>query len=87
MSSAPEKALIERRSPYHYTEDGMELRVKAEDVLLPLFAEFMDRGYSPYQINAVVYDAVADTSRDIVGMHRTEGKDAADKRLKAKLKS
>lgn len=87
MSTTTEKALIERRSPYHYTGDGMELRAKAEDVLLPLFAEFMDRGYSPYQINAVVYDAVADTSRDIVSTHRTEGKDVAEKRLKEKLKS
>ena len=87
MNIAGEKALIERRSPYHYTVDGMKLRVKAEDLLLPLFAEFMDRGYSPYQINAVVYDAVADTSRDIVGTHRTEGKEAAEKKLKEKLKN
>ena len=87
MSNTVEKVLVERRSPYHYTGDGRELRVKAEDLLLPLFAEFMDRGYSPYQINAVVYDAVADTSRDIVSTHRTEGKEAAEKKLKEKLKT
>jgi hypothetical protein len=85
MSSADEKLLIESHSPYHYTQTGMELRAKAEDALLPLFAEFMDRGYSPYQINSVVYDAVAETSRDIVTLHRTEGKEAADKMLKEKL--
>jgi hypothetical protein len=46
----------------------------------------MDRGFSPYQINAVIYDAVADTCRDIVGIHKTAGKDAADQMLKDKLK-
>lgn len=50
-----------------------------------MFAAFMDRGFSPYQINAVIYDAVADACREIVNVHKTAGKDAADKMLKDKL--
>jgi hypothetical protein len=86
MNSPDERALIERVSPYRYTQQGLELRQKAEESLTPLFAQFMDRGFSPYQINAVIYDAVADTCRDIVGIHKTAGKEAADKMLKDKLK-
>jgi hypothetical protein len=85
MNSPDERALIERVSPYRYTQQGLELRQKAEESLTPLFAQFMDRGFSPYQINAVIYDAVADTCRDIVGIHKTVGKEAADKMLKDKL--
>ena len=85
MNSPDEKALIERVSPYRYTQQGLELRQKAEETLSPLFIEFMDRGFSPYQINAVIYDAVADTCRDIVGIHKSAGKEAAEKIVKDKL--
>jgi len=87
MNSPEEKVLVGRQSPYHYTQDGQELKECAEQVLIPLFAEFMDRGFSPYQICAVIYDSVAETSRDIVSIHKTAGKDAADQMLKDKLKS
>ncbi|HYV04526.1 MAG TPA: hypothetical protein VFB82_08075 [Blastocatellia bacterium] len=85
MNSPDEKVLIERVSPYRYTQQGLELRQKAEEALTPLFLEFMERGFSPYQINAVVYDATADACRDIVSIHRSAGKEAADKMLKEKL--
>jgi len=85
MNSPDEKVLIERISPYRYTQQGLELRQNAEEALLPLFGEFMDRGFSPYQINAVIYDAVADACREIVSVHKTAGKEAADKMLKDKL--
>jgi len=87
MNSPEEKVLVERQSPYHYTQDGQELKECAEQVLIPLFSEFMDRGFSPYQICAVIYDSVAETSRDIVSIHKTAGKGAADQMLKDKLKS
>jgi len=86
MNNPGEKALIERQSPYQYTEDGQELRERADQALLPLFGEFIDRGYSPYQICAVIYDSVAETSRDIVCTHRSEGKEAANQRLQQRLK-
>jgi hypothetical protein len=85
MNSPDENVLIERVSPYRYTQQGLELRQKSEEALTPLFAEFMNRGFSPYQINAVIYDAVADACRDIVSVHKTAGKEAADKLLKDKL--
>ena len=87
MNSPDEKVLVERQSPYHYTQDGLELKERADQTLTPLFAEFMDRGYSPYQICAVIHDSVAETSRDIVSIHRSEGKQAADQMMKEKLKS
>jgi len=87
MNSPEEKVLVERQSPYHYTQEGQELKECAEQALIPLFAEFMDRGFSPYQICAVIYDSVAETSRDIVSIHKTAGKSAADQMLKDKLKS
>lgn len=79
--------LIERQSPYHYTQDGLELKECADQALLPLFAQFMDRGYSPYQICAVIYDSVAETSREIVNVHKTAGKQAGEQMLKERLKS
>jgi hypothetical protein len=85
MNSPDEKVLIERVSPYRYTHQGLELRQNAEEALSPLFAAVMDRGFSPYQINAVIYDAVADACREIVSVHKTAGKEAADKMLKDKL--
>ena len=87
MNSPDEKVLVERQSPYHYTQDGLELKERADQTLTPLFAEFMDRGYSPYQICAVIHDSVAETSRDIVSIHRSEGKQAADQMMKEKVKS
>lgn len=87
MNSPDEKVLVERQSPYHYTQDGLELKERADQTLTPLFAEFMDRGYSPYQICAVIHDSVAETSRDIVSIHRSGGKQAADQMMKEKLKS
>ena len=87
MNSPDEKVLVSRQSPYQYTGDGLELKERADEALTPLFAEFMDRGYSPYQICAVIYDSVAETSREIVGAHKTVGKQAADRMLKEKLKS
>jgi hypothetical protein len=86
MNYPGEKMLIERQSPYQYTQEGLELRERADQALLPLFAEFIDRGYSPYQICAVIYDSVAETSRDIVCTHRTAGKEAANQMLQQKLK-
>lgn len=87
MNSPDEKVLVERQSPYHYTQDGLELKERADQTLTPLFAEFMDRGYSPYQICAVIHDSVAETSRDIINSHKTAGKAAADKILKDKMAS
>jgi hypothetical protein len=87
MNTPDEKILIEKRSPYHYTQEGMELQERTEAALIPLFAEFLDRGYSPYDITSVLYEAVADTSREIVSTHRTEGKEAADQKLQDKLKA
>lgn len=86
MNSPDEKVLVERQSPYHYTQDGMELKERAEQALVPLFGEFMDRGYSPYQICAVIYDSVAETSREIVSIHKSAGRDAANQILKEKIK-
>jgi hypothetical protein len=85
MNSPDEKVLVERQSPYHYTQDGLELKELADQALIPLFVEFMGRGYSPYQICAVIHDGVAETSRDIIGAHKSSGKDAANQMLKEKL--
>ena len=87
MNSPNEKVLVERQSPYQYTQDGLELKELADQVLIPLFLEFMERGYSPYQICAVIHDGVAERSRSIVSVHKTEGKEAADQMLKDKLKT
>jgi hypothetical protein len=87
MNSPNEKVLVERQSPYQYTQDGLELKELADQALIPLFVEFMDRGYSPYQICAVIHDGVAETSRTIVSVHKTSGKEAADQMLKEKLKT
>jgi len=86
MNSPDEKVLVERQSPYQYTHDGLELKDRADQALTPLFAEFMDRGYSPYQICAVIHDSVAETSRSIIGVHRSAGREAADQMMKEKLK-
>jgi hypothetical protein len=86
MNSQDERVLVERQSPYRYTQDGLELKERADQALVPLFVEFMGRGYSPYQICAVIHDGVAETSRDIVSVHRASGKEAADQMLKEKLK-
>jgi hypothetical protein len=87
MNSPNERVLVERQSPYQYTQDGLELKDLADQALIPLFVEFMDRGYSPYQICAVIHDGVAETSRTIVSVHKTAGKEAADQMLKEKLKT
>ncbi|PYT08689.1 MAG: hypothetical protein DMF60_04210 [Acidobacteria bacterium] len=87
MNSPNERVLVERQSPYQYTQDGLELKELADQVLIPLFLEFMERGYSPYQICAVIHDGVAERSRSIVSVHKTEGKEAADQMLKDKLKT
>lgn len=87
MNSPNEKVLVERQSPYHYTQDGLELKELADQALILLFIEFMDRGYSPYQICAVIHDGVAETSRTIISVHKTAGKEAADQMLKEKLKT
>lgn len=87
MNTPAEKLLIEHQSPYHYTDAGRELQEKAEAALLPLFAEYQDRGFSPYDITSVLYESVAEISRGIVTTHRTEGKAAATQQLKDKLGS
>ena len=87
MNSPDEKVLVERQSPYQYTQDGLELKERADQTLTPLFAEFMDRGYSPYQICAVIHDSVAEASRAIISIHRSAGKQAADQMIREKLKS
>lgn len=87
MNSPDERVLVERESPYQYTQNGLELKELANQALVPLFVEFMDRGYSPYQICAVIHDKVAEVSREIVSNHKTAGREAADKMLKEKLKS
>lgn len=87
MNSPDERVLVERQSPYHYTQDGLELKELADQALIPLFIEFMDRGYSPYQICAVIHDGVAETSRTIVSVHKSAGKEAADQMLKEKIKT
>jgi hypothetical protein len=86
MNSPDERVLVERQSPYHYTQDGLELKERANQELAVLFIEFMSRGYSPYQICAVIHDGVAETSREIVNIHKAAGKEAADKMLEEKLK-
>jgi len=87
MNYPNERVLVERQSPYQYTQDGLELKELADQVLIPLFLEFMERGYSPYQICAVIHDGVAERSRSIVSVHKTEGKEAADQMLTHKLKT
>ncbi len=87
MNSPNEKVLVERQSPYQYTQDGLELKELADQVLIPLFVEFMERGDSPYQICAIIHDGVAERSRSIVSVHKTVGKEAADQMLKDKLKT
>jgi len=87
MNCPDERVLVQRESPYHYTQNGLELKELANQALIPLFVEFMDRGYSPYQICAVIHDGIAEVSRDIVNTHKTAGKEAADRMLQEKLKS
>ena len=87
MNTPDEKLLIEHQSPYHYTDAGRELQEKAEAALLPLFAEYQERGYSPYDITSVLYESVAEISRGIVATHRTDGKEAASQQLQDRLKS
>ena len=87
MNSADEMVLVQRESPYHYTQNGLELKELANQALVPLFVQFMQRGFSPYQICAVIHDKVAEVSREIINVHKTEGKDAADKMLQDKLRS
>ena len=86
MNTPEEKLLIQHQSPYHYTDAGRELQEKAEAALLPLFAEYQERGFSPYQITSVLYESVAEISRGIVTTHRTEGKEAASQQLQGRLK-
>lgn len=86
MNLPDERVLVQRESPYQYTQDGLELRELAHQSLIPLFIEFMNRGYSPYQICSVIHDGVAEMSREIISVHRTAGKDAAEKMLQEKLK-
>jgi len=87
MNLPDDRVLVQRESPYQYTQDGLELREIAHQALIPVFIEFMDRGYSPYQICSVIHDGVAEMSREIIGVHRTAGKEAAEKMLQDKLKS
>ena len=87
MNTPDEKLLIEHQSPYHYTDTGRELQEKAEAALLPLFAEYQERGYSPYDITSVLYESVAEISRGIVTTHRAEGKEAASQQLQDRMKS
>lgn len=87
MNSPDERVLVERESPYHYTQNGLELKELANQALVPLFIDFMGRGYSPYQICAVIHDRVAEVSREIVSIHKAVGREAADQMLKEKLKS
>ena len=87
MNLPDERVLVQRESPYHYTQNGLELKELANQALIPLFVEFMGRGYSPYQICAVIHDGVAEVSREIVSTHKTAGKEAADRMLQEKLKS
>jgi hypothetical protein len=86
MNLPDERVLVQREPPYQYTQDGLELRECAHQALIPLFIQFMDRGYSPYQICSVVHDGVAEMSREIISVHKTAGKEAADKMLQDKLK-
>jgi hypothetical protein len=87
MNTPNEKLLIEHQSPYHYTDAGRELQEKAEAALLPLFAEYQERGYSPYDITSVLYESVAEISRGLVTTHRAKGEEAASQQLKDRLKS
>jgi hypothetical protein len=87
MNSPDEMVLVERESPYQYTQNGLELKGLTNQAIIPLFVEFMGRGYSPYQICAVIHDRVAEVSREIVSLHKSAGKEAADKMLQQKLKS
>jgi hypothetical protein len=86
MNCPDDLVLVERESPYHYTQSGLELKELTNEAIVPIFIEFMRRGFSPYQICAVVHDKVAEVSREIVSVHKTAGKEAADKMLENKLK-
>jgi hypothetical protein len=87
MNTPDAKILIEKGCPYHYTDAGRELEEKADAALLPIFAEFLDRGYSPYDITSILYESVAEISREIVSTHRHEGKEAANQMLQDKMKA
>ena len=86
MNGSEKKVLTEQHSPYHYTDAGRELQERAEAALLPIYAEFIGRGYSPYDIGSVLYESAAEISRGIVTAHRTDGKEAADQQLQDRLK-
>jgi len=86
MNCPDDLVLVERESPYHYTQSGLELKELTNEAIVPIFIEFMRRGFSPYQICAVVHDKVAEVSREIVSVHKSAGKDAAEKMLVNKLK-
>jgi hypothetical protein len=84
VSADQPRQLISTRSPYPYTEEGRACLCDAKTALVPLFHQFMDRGYSPGQIMAVAYEAVAELSREIRDDHKTLGEAGARAALKEK---
>ncbi len=79
-----DKLLISNDSPYPYTSDGRACLADSKRCLIPIFHEFMEKGYTPAQIMAVAYEAVAEVSREIRDDHQNLGEDAARAALKDK---
>ena len=84
MNEKDPKALISEESPYPYTSDGRACLADAKRSLIPMFHEFMEKGYTPSQIMTVAYEAVAEVSREIRDDHQNLGEDAARAALKDK---
>ena|SRR5215471_21128037 len=82
MDTTNKKVLISDESPYPYTTDGRACLADSKQCLNPVFHEFMERGYTPSQIMAVAYEAVAEVSREIRDDHQNLGEDAARAALK-----
>jgi uncharacterized protein YqeY len=78
------KALISEESPYPYTDEGRACLSDAKRSLIPIFHEFIEKGYTPAQIMTVAYEAVAEVSREIRDDHQNLGEDAARAALRDK---
>ena len=77
MNHTDQKALISQESPYPYTSEGRACLADAKQALIPIFHQFMERGYTPAQIMTVAYEAVAEVSREIRDDHQNLGENAA----------
>ena len=84
MDTTEKKQLVSEQSPYPYTADGRACLADCKQGVIPVFHEFMERGYTPSQIVAVAYEAVAEVSREIRDDHQNLGEDAARAALKSR---